>query len=218
MELDKQGIEHELNFWKWFITTDRFLKDWCSKERTTDLVDEVYLFLKGLNPSRVLDIGSGPVSILHGTIEPIIMCDPLGEHYGKLVDYEKLKLTPPEPMTAEELNPFPMYSIVHCSNALDHTQDILKSFNNLCGCVAFGGSIILQGFVNEATHENQSGFHQWDIGIIPNSDRLYFYHVKEQRFIDPGIPDGFKVVLAKKTTLPSNGRDWFVWIAERAFN
>jgi hypothetical protein len=40
MELDRTGIAHEVNFWKGFIKTPRFMYGWVPEIKTPELADE----------------------------------------------------------------------------------------------------------------------------------------------------------------------------------
>ncbi len=55
------------------------------------------------------------------------------------------------------------FDLVHCSNALDHTQDPGLAYHKMMTAVKPGGYLIIQGFENEAINENWEGFHQWNI-------------------------------------------------------
>ena len=42
MQLDKTGREHEVNFWKGFVKTQRFLTQWVPEIKTEELDMGVY--------------------------------------------------------------------------------------------------------------------------------------------------------------------------------
>ena len=201
-------MEHEINFWREFVKTDRFLKGWCSNEKTPELNDIVYNFLKERPEANVLDVGSGVVSLLHGTVpsDKLTAYDPLAIEYRAIFDYKGIKK--PLAVMAESMVDRGRYDIVHISNAIDHTQDPLKAYDNLFRAVKPGGFLIVQGFVNEGTHENWSGFHQWDIDI---DNRNYLTLEK----------DGLVSVIAKKPYFATKihiemlGREWLIWIAQK---
>jgi SAM-dependent methyltransferase len=152
-----------------------------------------------------LDVGSGVVSILNGLVN-VRAVDPLGDLYRLVFDYERHKLAPPMAFPAEEL-PFKNdYEIVHISNAIDHTQDPVKAFSSLYKSVKPGGYLIIQGFENEATHENWQGFHQHDIYCDENSIKIRY---KENIYttIDENPYKLIRKQLGDKT--------WFIYIVQK---
>ena len=62
-------MQHEIDFWREFVKTDRFLQGWCSNTKTPELRQFVYDFIQEYLPENgeVLDVGSGAVSLLHGS-------------------------------------------------------------------------------------------------------------------------------------------------------
>lgn len=220
MELDKDGVEHEATFWKRFVTEERFVNGWAKNVRTPDLVDLVYDFVRDTNPTSILDVGSGPVSILYGTLVDVVTCDPLTEVYQSLVDFKALGLNPPEPYAAEDLPAewSNRFDLVHCSNALDHTVDAFEAYSQLFRCVKPGGHLIVQGFTNEATFERQQGFHQWNIDLVGPGEAkaLSLFHVKNNQhaFVYGEDTATSRLVLSKKLTLVT-GKEWFVWIIQK---
>ena len=70
------AIYHELNFWKSFVKTERFLKGWVANIKTPELHQETADFILSVPHKKVLDVGSGVVSILNGLV-PVLSFDPL---------------------------------------------------------------------------------------------------------------------------------------------
>lgn len=168
------GIAHELKFWKGFVKTERFCNGWLPNIKTPELNQGVYEFIRDLanypgyidrGGLKVLDVGSGVVSILNGTIpkENITTADPLGELYELVFDYKSHLLKAPEPYPGEELPYNEEFDVVHMSNAIDHSQDPVLTLKKLYDSCKTGGYIIVQGFENEGSFEQWAGFHQWDI-------------------------------------------------------
>lgn len=196
------GIYHELNFWRGFVKTERFLHGWVGKGKTPELQQYVADFIKSVPHEKVADVGSGVVSILNGLV-PVTPIDPLGELYQLVFDYRAHKLAHPLPYPAEEIPAMNAFDIVHCSNALDHTQNVLFSFQQLCVAAKPGGYVIVQGFENEGTHENWQGFHQNDIYVDDNALWLK-YQDGEPHLIDDE-PHDLQI-------LTLNDKRWFIWI------
>jgi SAM-dependent methyltransferase len=203
--LELHGIYHELAFWQQFVKTDRFLKGWVGKVKTPELNQEVADFIKSVPHDTVLDVGSGVCSILNGLVN-VTPCDPLGHLYKLIFDFERHKLKAPLPYPAEELPFKNEFDIVHISNALDHTQETRKALDLLLQAVKPGGYLIVQGFFNEATHENWQGFHQWDISLDDHGCMVILG--KKSKTIIAWPPHKF-------ATVNLLGRDWYYWIIKK---
>lgn len=212
--MQAEAIEYELNFWKGFIRDRRFLDGWVGNCKTPDLVQSVADFIKEkLQPNgQVLDAGSGVVSILNGTVpsDQLIYCDPLAMSYREIFNYDKFNLRKPYPISAEELINYDWkFQIVHISNALDHTQDPVKSFEGLLHVTAPGGYLIVQGFENEADAENWSGFHQWNLSIdnskilVRGKDRAAY------------LQGSFDVTHIELIPDRHQGKTWFIYIVQK---
>ena len=89
--LELHGIYHELAFWQQFVKTDRFLQGWVKKVKTPELNQEVADFILSVPNQKVLDVGSGVCSILNGLVN-VTPCDPLGDLYKLVFDFERHKL------------------------------------------------------------------------------------------------------------------------------
>jgi SAM-dependent methyltransferase len=203
--LELHGIYHELSFWQQFVKTDRFLQGWVKKVKTPELNQEVADFILSVPNQKVLDVGSGVCSILNGLVN-VTPCDPLGDLYKLIFDFERHKLVAPLTYPAEELTYKNEFDIVHISNALDHTQEPRKALECLLQAVRPGGYLIVQGFFNEATHENWQGFHQWDISL--DDDGLMVILGKKDKTIIAWPPHKF-------ATVNLLGRNWYYWIIKK---
>ena len=179
------GFAHEIEFWKWFVKSDRFLNNWVFPEQNPEIranhpdvakcFDD---FAAGWNedhPIMILDVGSGALPWIKGILGTkglVIPCDPLADEYQKIFDYDKFSEDAPIKAFAEDL-PFDdnSFDIVHCSNALDHTQNPYKAILEMERVCRPGGMILIQGFENEAIHEDWKGLHQWNISIYPDPEK-----------------------------------------------
>lgn len=211
--LELQGIKHELAFWQGFVKTDRFLKGWVANIKTPELNNSVADFILSVTHDKVLDVGSGVVSILNGLV-PVRAVDPLGGLYELIFDYKKYGVTPPIALPAEEIPFHDDYDIVHCSNAIDHSQEPFDGIFNLFQACKTGGYVILQGFTNEATHEKHAGFHQYNVdidhhGLSIDGDKT------GKRYVANGMYGlRFDSVRSEVVKL-QNGREWYIWIAKK---
>lgn len=229
-QIDK-AREHEINFWKWFIETPRFLEGWCGPEPTPELDESVRDFIKA-NVSKdgmVLDCGSGVVSILNGLVDndKLYVTDPLAQDYKQIFDYSKHNVVPPIAVSVEQVKYRNLYDIAHIRNALDHSQNPSVGYASMHKAVKPGGFLIVQGFLNEGTFENWQGFHQFDMNVATGTQDddfvkqqytgiLYYTNRVGERtglatykFNDDGSR-GF----AKKIKLET-GRDWFIWVVKK---
>jgi ubiquinone/menaquinone biosynthesis C-methylase UbiE len=212
--LELKGIGHELKFWKGFVQTNRFLSDWVGKIVTPELaIDQAEVVVaiqrKLTKNTKVLDLGSGVVSILNGLVpaNQLTAADPLGELYECIFDYNQYKLSPPVPFPAEELPQewTGTFDIVHMRNALDHSQNPMKVLENIFRVKKTGGIVIIHGFCNEAIQEKWQGFHQWNISLDENGDLIIVdANNKKETILNKTFSHTKKI---------SIGREWFIWMA-----
>ena len=81
-----QGTQQELDFWKGFVKTERFLNGWVAKRKTPELNEFVAHFIQQHDHAKILDCGSGVVSILNGLCDDaeLVATDLLAEQYAKI--------------------------------------------------------------------------------------------------------------------------------------
>jgi SAM-dependent methyltransferase len=203
--LELHGIYHELAFWQQFVKTDRFLNGWVKKVKTPELNQEVADFILSVPRETVLDVGSGVCSLLNGLVN-VTSCDPLGDLYRLIFDYERHKLTPPLAIPAEYLKYSNEFDIVHISNALDHCQNPYDALNSLIEAVKPGGYLIVQGFCNEAEHENWQGFHQFNLDLTESG----ILRIKGK---SGELVPLFTAHMYKKIDI--GNKQWFYWIIKK---
>lgn len=217
--LDLRGVAHELRFWKEFVQSDRFLKGWVPDNIITpELREEVNFMIRDADDAadkefrhkdfKVLDVGSGVVSILNGTIHPhhLMALDPLGELYELIFDYKAHGIAPPIALSGEDMQFIEQFDVVHMSNALDHSYDPFLVYQNLIRAVKPGGLLIIQGFGNEGSYEKWEGFHQWNIDIEPGTGFLVASDKagKYSTISEEGNGKQYKFKL-------DTAKDWFIW-------
>lgn len=204
-----RGAADEVRFWVDFVHTDQF-KTWLDDSQPTpELRGDVVKLIQG-EKGRVLDVGSGVVSILRGTSKTILAADLLADEYKKFFDYEGHKIDPPIAVAAEHLLFSEGFQVVHMRNALDHSQNIFKAWDALRDAVRPGGILVVCGFENEGTHLHRLGMHQWDLTIIDNA--LTACHPGEERVPLPAR--NFFPLLHYVATL-ENGRNWVTWAGRK---
>lgn len=203
---DLQAVAHEVAFWQRFVRTARFSENWASKTPNPELRPGVAEFFRERPEARVLDVGSGVVSLLRGTVpvKNLVPADPLSPLYEIVFDYPAAGIRPPIPIAAEELEFEERFDVVHISNALDHCQDPAEAYRRLWRAVRPGGWLFVQGFFREAEHEKGEGFHRWNLHVHGRDLSVWPYG-------DPGsafeLDRGDYAELLRLDT----GRHWILW-------
>lgn len=137
---------------------------------------EPYLheFLPDINTVNILDVGSGPfVTIGHVYNSKqirVIACDILAHEYSKLLTDNNLSpIIPIEYQNMEHLTyDSNKFDIVHCANALDHTEKPLKAIEELVRVCKVGGVVIVRCFTCVGERNNYKGLHYWNFDIKRN--------------------------------------------------
>ena len=207
-----QGTQQELDFWKGFIKTERFLNGWVAKRKTPELNEFVAHFIQQHDHGKILDCGSGVVSILNGLCDDaeLVATDLLAEQYAKIFNYQYHEIDPPLPYSAETLPYLNAFDIVHMSNALDHTQRPYDAYTKMIDACKPGGFVIIQGFENEADYERWQGMHQWNISLIEHDEgNVLDIKGKTEHFCFADKP-----YVSFKTTFENN-KTWYVWIIRK---
>jgi SAM-dependent methyltransferase len=125
---------------------------------------------------RVLDLGSGPLSMLaHGASGGIIdltAADPLADEYHALL--QKHGHSPNCRLVrcfGERLaDSFPLnhFHMIWIHNALDHSQDPAAVVRQSAQVLQIGGYLVIQGWTREGTAEGWNGLHQHDLYLLPD--------------------------------------------------
>lgn len=203
-------MDDELEFWREFIKTDRFLNNWCSHVTNPELCLDVRDFIISNlgDGDRVLDCGSGVVSILHGAVpsERLVSADLLADRYAEVFDYSAHGIERPIAIACEDMAFDCEFGIVHISNALDHCRDPLVSYCRLTAAVKPGGYLIIQGFENEGFHEAYHGMHQWNIRVTGNG-----LFVSDRNGVGAALEAN---VVFCKVVVPE-WKPWIIWIARK---
>lgn len=216
----REGFDHELEFWRGFVQSERFKQGWLPPRKTPELQQHIYeWFLEHVDEdTRVLDVGSGVVSILHGTIgaRNLHAVDPLAQAYRSIFDYDAHEITAPDAYGAEEVGErFPrFFDIVHISNALDHTENPVRALQSLIDAVMPGGFLVVQGFVDEGTYEKGAGLHQWNLNLNKGG-QLVVANLQGGVVIMAAEKLGATPHFASIEKLPT-GKNWLTWIIQKS--
>ncbi|MEM4655315.1 MAG: methyltransferase domain-containing protein [Thermosphaera sp.] len=132
------------------------------------------IYQKQKRKPRVLDVGSGPLSMLgwgvtHGLME-LVAVDPLADVY---LDFLKELAYPPlsYPLIktkGEELGSLfaeNSFDLIWIRNALDHCVDPPEVMRQMNSILQPGGFLFLSGFVREASFEGGRGLHKFDVYV-----------------------------------------------------
>ncbi|MGF6253769.1 methyltransferase domain-containing protein [Ensifer sp. LBL] len=210
-----EGIAIELGFWKWFVDQPRFREEWLDEERrTVDLQPEIYEWFRSrsnVDDLKVLDVGSGVVSVLLGTFpkQNITTVDPLGALYPFVFDYEKHAIPAPLARGGEEMDFSEEFDIAHISNAIDHAQNPGLVFEKMMAAVKPGGYVIVQGLVDEATAENWGGLHQFNFRLTEDGLVIYVGREGEERYLSG------RAVFHLVKRFHAEARDWFIAVFKK---
>src|SRR5215204_6388762 len=157
---------NELDYWEYILTENsdglfnQQIRDAAFPAELRSCVSE--LRLAGVRLPRLLEVGSGPLSILASGVDEnlftIVAADPLACQYRDLLKlYDVTYPIQPVPAGGESLvksfGP-QSFDIVYSSNALDHTSSPQQCIQQMCRVVRPGGFILLEGFVREGSHGN----------------------------------------------------------------
>lgn len=181
MDLDvwHNRAQSEIGFWRNWVLSEggKWPEDF--KRRTdpeTPLIDVVQHQLDDMKfdqtgPAEVLDIGSGPLSLLGYSIpdKPVnlTLLDPLAKAYNSILDKAGIEglPRPQEGFFETALGQLGAnrFHVVWCRNSLDHSLDPLLGLYNLIALCRPGGRLVLSFHPNEAGTGNYQGLHQWNL-------------------------------------------------------
>jgi len=125
-------------------------------------------------PARCVEIGSGPLSTLAHGVEAGLLdltaVDVLAEAYGELLERTGNGDFPVRPVagaaeTLLDVVPEDECHIAFARNALDHTDDIARSFDSLVRTLLPGGALVLEHHLREGTRQQWSDSHHWDLDV-----------------------------------------------------
>jgi SAM-dependent methyltransferase len=122
---------------------------------------------------RILDVGSGPLTILGkcwgNRAVAITAVDPLADRYAMLFD--QMGLVPPVmPVVGEaerlaEIFNDDSFDLVYARNCLDHGYDPLASIQQMLKVVKPGSVVFIEHAINEGERQQYKGLHQWNFSV-----------------------------------------------------
>lgn len=135
--------------------------------------------LPGRNHVRILDLGSGPFTTIGNIVRrkriTVIAADTLAREYSHMISRRGIKpFIPVEYQDMERLTYHDgFFDIVHCANALDHTEHPDLALKEMLRVCKDGGAIYLRHFVNEGERKRYTGLHRWNIEAIGEDCRIW---------------------------------------------
>lgn len=179
---DSELVASELEFWNsWFKTKGlHWPEDYRFRlDRNTELQEWIKHFVIETKGTKILDVGSGPLTVLGKNFnrEPlnITCCDALGDSYQLLlteyaIDVQR-ELWPVacdmEAISEQfEANSF---DLVHAQNCVDHSYDPMMAIHEMITVCKTKGIVLLRHEENEAEREGYSGLHQWNF-VLENGE------------------------------------------------
>ena len=175
------GLPDEIEFWRQILNGTLPNADWVAGVRgrvagQTPFPVDLIPHLKSGSITRILDVGSGPVTTICPTAPSaieVIATDPLADVYNKLLDENELRpSTRALRVDGEHLSEFGLglFDIVYSCNALDHTYDPVRVIREMVTVCNQDGVVFFVGHVNESVTQNGQGLHQWNFMPLDNGD------------------------------------------------
>ena len=173
-EIWKSRLPSEMAFWESWLSTKGLIwpetyVDALNPERP--LQDYLRALVDFQQPKvRILDVGSGPLTVLGRVWEGHEVCtvpiDPLADEYTKLLAHHGITAPVPTRLCKGEelLEQFEpnTFDLAHAQNSLDHSYDPLRIIWNMLAVVKPGGTVYLNHAVREADTQNHEGLHRWN--------------------------------------------------------
>ena len=169
------GLDEETEFWlRWLSSRGApWTEDFAQRtDPATPLQPHIAAYLQGppRDGVRVLDVGSGPLTVLgkhwEGHRLDITAVDPLAERYAEL--YERTGIHPtviPVAGQAEHVSEqfeHGSFDLVYAQNCIDHGYDPMRSIEEMLTLVKPGSMLLLEHAIDEGEFMEYAGPHQWN--------------------------------------------------------
>lgn len=171
---------------------------------------------------RVLELGSGPVSLLAAGVEngwfDLVAVDPLAREYAAMMERHGLSF-PVRPVTGTgeslpEVVAERSFDFAYSGNAIDHAVDPGLCVRNLARAVRSGGRLVLEGFCHEGTNAGWEGLHQHDL-LVEDGHLVHFDRRGRRSEITSGMSD-LRPVCHRVGPFREKGVRWFGYEPETA--
>ncbi len=152
-------------------------------------------FVHGKPEVAILDVGSGPfptVGTLHDHMKiSLRACDILAKQWEEL--FEEAGISPVHPVEYADMEEMPYasgtFDLVHCRNALDHTEDPMKAISEFLRVCKSGGVIFLEHFENEGRQQSYLGQHFWNIQQLGGGNLCRIWNEEQEFFLTDVLGD-----------------------------
>lgn len=194
-----ENLPKELYFWKQVMEgthPNSRHNDWFKFAIKGVDVAPLYLIPYIKSANAILDVGSGPYSVLgkfvHGKELNITLLDPLAEEYVKL--FKLLNINPPSLPIAgcgENIDTTVegKFDFVFSRNALDHCSDPLLVIQNMVDALTPNGIVFIETRINEGINQNYQGLHQWNF-MLADGDLIVFNRKAEAHIVSKRLRFG----------------------------
>jgi 2-polyprenyl-3-methyl-5-hydroxy-6-metoxy-1,4-benzoquinol methylase len=181
-----KALPDELRFWDNWLQTkgSEYPGDFDFRmDPNSEVQPFVAQYLKSRD-DRILDVGSGPLTILgknfNGKKLNIDACDALAKEYIELLEkYYIEPLIKTQYGMVESVHicfDYSYYDIVYAQNCIDHCLSPDRAILSMLQVCKPGGKILLVHEINEAENEHYSGLHQWNFYSV---DGLFYISGRE---------------------------------------
>lgn len=191
-QLWEQGIHEEIDHWQKALTdpnapTYNLVRQRLDPQRPLDPRFRELLQTPPGHRARILDIGSGPLTIMGYVWEDrqvdLHMIDALADEYNKIMAQAGI-VPPVSPIQchaeeiAQQFEPN-SFDLIHSFNALDHAYAPLEALKQAMTLLKPGGWIYLRHKVNEGKRI-YGGLHQWN--FCEENGQFIIWNMRE-RFV-----------------------------------
>ncbi len=180
-----------------------------------------WLAARGINRPRVLDVGSGPLSLLvHGWQTgrlDLVACDPLADHYRPLLARNGLSASYPQLACPGEalVTHFgrASFDVAWIHNALDHSADPQKVLREMADVLRPGGYLLFQGWSREGSAQRWQGLHRHDLFLDSERQLMTESHHEGRAIAARRIASDVPLEVVEMTDTPAHGRTWLsiIW-------
>lgn len=188
----KDAVTEEiLWWWGWTLKlrNEGVLQNWENFKKAEFPYERFLDQMTGMAPIRVLNIGSGPRSVMgeasSATSLQFTKMDPLAPAYNPLMALLDAPGTGDIVFGAVEILSqldLPRFNFISARNCLDHAYDVPNGLNEMIKALSDQGLIELVHYENEGLAQNYLGMHKWNIEIADS--RVHIWNRDEEVHFD----------------------------------
>jgi ubiquinone/menaquinone biosynthesis C-methylase UbiE len=148
----------------------------------------------------ILDAGSGPFTTLGAEVDDIfvdiVACDILADEYIAMMEARDIlpwNLVEQENMECLSYGDG-IFDIVHCQNALDHTENPREALKEMLRVCKRDGWIYLKHYPNVGDRHNYTGSHHWNLCVFEGDCKVWN---REEEFLMSEILEDVAVFMDK---------------------